>query len=119
MNKEIFHNVLQDLPEVPLVLPQDQIDTVIIKIIDTLTKAVELSTPVAKLSPRSKPGWTEECTQAIKAERRARRHYSRCLTEENHIILQLARRKKDKAIRKATKTEHRNRVSEVKDVKGL
>ena len=119
MNKEIFHNVLQDLPEVPLALSQDQIDTVTIRIIDTLTKAVELSTPVAKLSPRSKPGWTDECIQAIKAERRARRHFKRCPTEENHIILQIARREKDKAIRKATKMEHRNRVSEVKDMKGL
>jgi len=117
MNKEIFHNVLKDLPEVPLALSQDQIDTVTVRIIDTLTKAVELSTPVAKLSPRSKPGWTDECTQTIKTERRARRHFNRCSTEENHIILQIARREKDKAIRKATKMEHRNRVSEVKDMK--
>ena len=34
-------------------------------------------------------------------------------------MLQIARREKDKAIRKVTKIEYRNRVSEVKDIKGL
>ena len=80
---------------------------------------MELSTPIAKLSLRSKLGWTDECTQVIKAERRARRQFNRHPTEENHIILQIARREKDKAIRKATRMEHRNKVSEVKDIKGL
>ena len=68
MNKEIFHNVLQDLLEVPLVLPLDQINMVTVKIINTLTKAVELFTLMAKLSLQSKPEWMEEYTQAIKME---------------------------------------------------
>ncbi|XTI83830.1 hypothetical protein V2W45_134968 [Cenococcum geophilum] len=74
---------------------------------------------MAKISPRSKPGWSEECTEAIKAERRARRYYDRFSTEENHTTLQIARREKTKAIKKATRTEHRDRVSEAKDMKGL
>ena len=80
---------------------------------------MELSTLIAKLSPQSKLEWIEECIQVIKAEWQAYKHYSRCLTEENHIILQLVRWEKDKAIRKATKIKHKNRVSKVKNIKGL
>ena len=61
----------------------------------------------------------EECTQAIKTEQHAHRHFNKHPTEDNHITLQIARQEKDKTIRKAIKMEHRNRVSKVKDIKGL
>ena len=92
---------------------------VFIKIINTLIKAMELFTLIAKLSPQSKLEWIEKYTQVIKAEQQAYRHYNRCLTEKNHIILQLVRWEKDKAIKKITKIEYRNKVSKVKDIKGL
>ena len=102
-----------------MVLLLDQINTVTVKIINTLTKAIELFTLMAKLSPQSKLKWTEKYTQVIKTKQYAYKHFNKHLTEDNHITLQIAKQEKDKTIKKATKMEHRNRVSKVKDIKGF
>jgi hypothetical protein len=47
----------------------DDLDRRIQEIVDAITKAIEASTPKARPSERSIPGWTQECKDAVMTAR--------------------------------------------------
>src|SRR5579871_4984467 len=71
------------------------------------------------MRPKSRPGRTPECTEAIWEFKRARRRRRADNSEENHIAFQLARRHKKTTINKALRNEHRNRISEIQEMQDV
>ena len=89
------------------------IDSAMDNLTQALQSAIELSTPWLKVSPHSKSYWTERCTEAVKAARRARRHHTRDSTEESKLEYQRCLTHKKKTLRRHKSEEHRKRVTEV------
>jgi ribonuclease HI/endonuclease/exonuclease/phosphatase family metal-dependent hydrolase len=119
MDVEVFKATLKlTLPEVPEQgLTVSQIDAIAHDIQKALQTALAKSTPKARMNPRSRPGWTPECTDAIWECKRARRRYREDPTEETRIDFQHARRHKKKTINTTLRDDHRNRISGIKDMK--
>lgn len=117
-NVETFQATLKTLlPEIPQAgLSIEDIDRLTACIQHALSKAIEESTPKARMGPRSNPGWTRECTVAIREFKKARRRYRKYNTEETFIEFQLARRHKKRTIDKTLRDEHRDRISEIKNM---
>lgn len=53
--------------------PRAPVDQTPEKLVEAITKAVDVSTPKVKLSYRMRPGWNDECREALKAAKRAKR----------------------------------------------
>jgi exonuclease III len=119
-DREIFSNTLRDLlPQPQFGTRTERIDQVAERIAEALSIAREASTPKARISPKSKPGWNEETTEAIKNARRLRRRYNATGEMDDFVEWQRANREKKNAIRKADRDTHRTRVSNTRDLKGL
>lgn len=111
-NTEIFQATLKTLlPEIPQTgLNKEDMDKLTASTQHALLEAVKASTPKAKMGPKSRPGWTPECTEAIREYKRARRRHKKHNTEETFIEFQLARRHKAQTIKRALRDEHRDRI---------
>jgi Reverse transcriptase (RNA-dependent DNA polymerase) len=103
----------------PGTVTAEHIDTAMANIARALKEAIDASVPLINVSPKSKPGWTEECTRLIKERKRCLRIYQRTQSDDDYETFQRIRRRCKTAIRKATRDEHRERVSKSKTVEGL
>ncbi len=81
----------------PLEEPPD-IDRYTQEIVHAINIAIEESTPLMTLTQRSRPGWTQECSEAVRAEKQARRRWKASRTHVDHELYKEARRTKSKTI---------------------
>ncbi|EDN02399.1 predicted protein [Histoplasma mississippiense (nom. inval.)] len=84
-------------------------------LVHAITRAIDASTPKAKPSDRSIPGWTQECKEAQRTARRLRRRYQKTRLESDWEAYCQARNYKGRLIKKTLRDAYRARVREVSD----
>lgn len=89
------------------------------EIIAAIQKAIEDTVPTAVICARSIPGFTDECKDAIEEVKWAQRRWRSRPTESNLHELQQAKHTRARAISRANRDVHRERVSQVTDEKSL
>jgi exonuclease III len=118
---DIFNATLNiHLPHVPPSgLSNSELDDLSERIQQAITEAIKQSAPKADLGPKSRPGWTPECTEAIKECRRAKRHWRDSRCDSDYTAYQLAKRHKRKTINRALTQEHRHRLTQIEDMRDV
>lgn len=81
-------------------------------LIDTLTKAVDRSTPWNNPSPRSLPGFDKECKDACAEAQRLRRQWQWTRSEEDWQAYKTVRNAKGRLIKKTLQQTHRSKITE-------
>lgn len=120
IDKEIFNKTLaEEMPRILAPRSKQEAEDIMDKIIRALQTAVEKSAPLAKVSPKSCAGLSEEARQAIKDCKAQRKNWENYRTEHHKSQYESAKRKKTASIRRSNREEHRQRVSDVRDEEGL
>lgn len=115
-----FTNALTShLPCITSITTEGQLDETVYRVSTALQNAIEESTPEARICPRSIPGFNDDCRNAIQEVKRAQRRWKNWGGDEYWEELLQAKRHRKKCISKANTEQHRLRVSQVKDEKGL
>ena len=81
-------------------IQKKRIDEVTTEIIHTIQQAVLQSTPRLRISPRSKPGFTSECKEAVQEANRYWRRRDRFWSENAENKYKRARNDKIRVLRK-------------------
>jgi hypothetical protein len=90
----------------------EKIDDLTTQLVQTLTKAINESTPWNNPSPRALPGFNEECKEARAETQRLRRKWQATRTEDDRKAYKKACNDKKKLISKHLKQAHRDKVTE-------
>ncbi|CRG90417.1 putative RNA-directed DNA polymerase from transposon BS [Talaromyces islandicus] len=91
---------------------KENIDGYTRSIIQSLTAAIDASTPWSNPSPRSIPGFDQECKDRCREVQQLRRRWQRTRQDEDYEAYQQARNKKGRHIRKTLRNAHRHKVEE-------
>ncbi len=103
---------LTDLPEDHKELTNQDIDCQVTAIIDSIQTAINESTPVTRMSPRSKPGFTPECKEAQRRCKTLKRRWRRDLSEEAWNEYKIAKNFKNNLIKRTIRRTFRKFVAE-------
>jgi hypothetical protein len=96
MDVEIFTQVLQrGLPRCRQIRSREHLDQVINEITVAIQKAIDDTVPTALICPRSIPGFTDECREALDQVMRAQRRYNSRPTDFDQYELQKAKHVRD------------------------
>lgn len=92
--------------------PKDEeaIDRLISDIVGALNAGIDASTPWANPSARSIPGFDDECKAICREVQQLRRYWQRTRQEDDYEAYRQACNRKGRHIRKALRTNHRQRV---------
>ncbi|KAJ6439009.1 reverse transcriptase [Purpureocillium lavendulum] len=102
----------QELPSLRRPRTKTALDAYVTEITTALNAAIEAGVPHCHMTPRSRPGWNEECSAALAETKRLRRIYSRDHTEESWEAYRLSRSKKKRLIGRTLRQSHRERVEQ-------
>ena len=91
------------------------LDTYVAEIAASLTAAIEKGVPRCRPTPKSRPGWNDECTAALTEVKRLRRIYSQVHTEESWEAYRAARNRKKRVISRTLRKTHRERVEQASE----
>ena len=91
---------------------QEAVDQRVTSITNVIQKIIQETIPKAKPSKFAKPYWTDQCSEAVKETRKARRNWKRLGTEESWIDYQKSTSRKKARIKKAKTIGWRAAVSE-------
>ncbi|EDN04466.1 predicted protein [Histoplasma mississippiense (nom. inval.)] len=105
----------RNLPYPTVLDSEASVDHRVQGLVHAITRAIDASTPKAKPSDRSIPGWTQECKEAQRTARRLRRRYQRTRLESDWEAYCQARNYKARLIKKTLRDAYRARVREVSD----
>ncbi|RYC78566.1 hypothetical protein BFJ63_vAg18561 [Fusarium oxysporum f. sp. narcissi] len=96
LDEKTFTRVLQrELPPQRRSRTKTALDRHVEEVMAAITAAVDEAVPKTAPSPRSKPGWNEECAAALAESKRLRRRHSLYRTEETWEAYRAARNDKD------------------------
>ncbi|KAG6979043.1 RNA-directed DNA polymerase from mobile element jockey [Fusarium oxysporum f. sp. conglutinans] len=113
LDEKTFTRVLQrELPPQRRSRIKTALDRHVEEVMAAITAAVDEAVPKTAPSPRSKPGWNEECAAALAESKRLRRRHSLYRTEETWEAYRAARNDKGRVIKKALRQNHREKVEE-------
>ncbi|KAI8395899.1 hypothetical protein FOFC_21429 [Fusarium oxysporum] len=113
LDEKTFTRVLQrELPPQRRSRTKTALDRHVEEVMAAITAAVDEAVPKTAPSPRSKPGWNEECAAALAESKRLRRRHSLYRTEETWEAYRAARNDKGRVIKKALRQNHREKVEE-------
>lgn len=113
IDEAVFTKTLrQELPSLRRPRTKTALDAYVTEITTALNAAIEAGVPQCRMTPRSRPGWNEECSVALAETKRLRRIYSRDHTEESWEAYRLSRSKKKKLIGRTLRQSHRERVEQ-------
>jgi hypothetical protein len=90
----------------------EKIDNLTTQLVQTLTKAIDESTPWNNPLPRALPGFNKECKEARAETQRLRRKWQTTRTEDDRKVYKRACNSKKKLISKHLKQAHREKVTE-------
>lgn len=91
---------------------KDAIDELVSSLAQALDAGIEASTPWSNPSPRSIPGFNQECKDICAEVQQLRRQWQRTRLDEDYEAYRQARNKKGRHIRKTLRDTHRQRVEE-------
>ncbi|KAG6979819.1 RNA-directed DNA polymerase from mobile element jockey [Fusarium oxysporum f. sp. conglutinans] len=102
LDEKTFTRVLQrELPPQRRSRTKTALDRYVKEVMAAITAAVDEPVPKTAPSPRSKPGWNEECAAALAESKRLRRRHSLYRTEETWEAYRAARNGKEETIEEA------------------
>ncbi|PWI64463.1 hypothetical protein PCL_10441 [Purpureocillium lilacinum] len=88
------------------------IDALVSSIVEALDAGVDASTPWSDPSPRSIPGFDQECKEICAEVQRLRRQWQRTNLDDDYEAYRQARNKKGRHIQKLLRNTHRQRVED-------
>ncbi|EDN05434.1 predicted protein, partial [Histoplasma mississippiense (nom. inval.)] len=100
----------RNLPHPTVLDSEASVDHRVQGLVHAITRAIDASTPKAKPSDRSIPGWTQECKEAQRTARRLRRRYQRTRLESDWEAYCQARNYKGRLIKKTLRDAYRARA---------
>ena len=109
----------KQLPRTRYISTAAKLDGVVEDITRAMQAAIEASTPEVRICARSIPGFTDECKEAIQACKRAQRKWKAWGDEQSYQEYLDAKQVWASCISQAATTTHRDRVSQIRDEKGL
>ncbi|EGU88459.1 hypothetical protein HZS61_008437 [Fusarium oxysporum f. sp. conglutinans] len=113
LDEKMFFRALQrELPPQQRPRTKTALDRRVGEMMAAITAAIEEAVPKTTSSPWSRPGWNEECTEALAESKLLRRQHSLYHTEDTWEAYRMARNYKGKVIKKAFKQIHREKVEE-------
>jgi hypothetical protein len=107
--------VKERLPQTPNAMElkdNESIDECVRSIIDALNAGIDASTPWSNPSPRSIPGFNQECKDICIEVQQLRRRWQRTRCEEDYNAYREARNRKGRHIQKTLCSTHRQRVED-------
>ncbi|KAI8416722.1 hypothetical protein FOFC_03035 [Fusarium oxysporum] len=108
LDEKMFFRALQrELPPQQRPRTKTALDRRVGEMMAAITAAIEEAVPKTTSSPWSRPGWNEECTEALAESKLLRRQHSLYHTEDTWEAYRMARNYKGKVIKKAFKQIHR------------
>jgi len=121
MNEELLLRILRsELPTPHTSESRDEIDHTATLVSIALQQAIEAAVPLSRGSPRSVPGWTDECKEIQMECRRLKRRHQTTRDPSDWNEYKRVRNRKKWIHKKALTTQHRDKVEEVtKEPKGL
>ena len=106
-------SIKDNLPDAENLNSPEDIDNLTEKLAKAINDTIEVSIPWANFSGYSKSYWTDQCTEAVKSARKAKRVWKRLRTNEAWEAYKHARNHKRSILRRHKTEEHRQRVEEV------
>ncbi|OAQ57795.2 reverse transcriptase [Pochonia chlamydosporia 170] len=91
---------------------EDNIDTLVCSIVGALNAGIEASTPLSNPSPRSIPGFDQECKDICTEVQRLRRRWQRTRQDDEYEAYRQARNRKGRHIQKLLRNTRRQRVEQ-------
>ena len=110
--KKLLKILRKHLPELRRPRTKTTLDQYVKDIVAAIREAIDGSTPMRRLSPRSRAGWSKQCKDIQAETRRLKRQNSRQRTEESWEIYKAARNQKGRTTGKALRQEHRKCIEE-------
>lgn len=116
-----FYQALErESPAIRNLLDETAIDCSTLEIIRAIQAAIEESVPWEAPSVYATPGWTTECSEAIRQTKRAQRTWQRTRDQADWIEYRRQAARKSKVIRNAKRDEFRTKVRDItKQPQGL
>ncbi len=104
-NTAMIKTLKDDLANISLASSKttDELDEKVISLVNAIDKAIDASTPKARLRPRSVPGFDKKCKGAQMRARRLKNIWKKEGTEESWEEFRLARAEKGRLIAKVKK----------------
>jgi ribonuclease HI len=110
--RDTVKDTLSQVPDDSDLNDNERIDEYVYTIVNALKKGIDASTPWSNPSPRSVPGFNEDCKATCTEVQQLRRKWQQTGLDEDHKIYKKARNRKGRQIRKALRDNHRQRVEE-------
>jgi ribonuclease HI len=110
--RQIVKDRLPLVPDITDLKDKESIDEHVRSIINALNTGIDASTPWSNPSPRSIPGFDQECKDICTEVQQLRRRWQRTRLEDDYEAYREARNRKGRHIQKILRSIHRHRVEE-------
>jgi len=110
--RQTVKDQLRLVPDITELRDNETIDEYVHSIINTLNAGIDASTPWSNPSPRSVPGFDQECKDICTEVQQLRRRWQRTRHEDDYEAYRQARNRKGRHIQKMLRNTHRHRVEE-------
>ena len=117
---EAFRNALERrILRVDKIRTQAQVDFFARDITRVIQQALDETVPKLRRSPKMRPGWTDECSEAIHNARTAERRYKGSGDPEDLEEFKTLENLKKRILRQALTDDHREKVSKTDTIEDL
>ena len=110
--RQAVEDGLPGVPDAMELRNNDSIDGCVHSIIVALNAGIDASTPWSNPSPRSVPGFSQECKDTCAEAQRLRRRWQQTRLDDDYEAYREARNRKGRHIRKTLRSTYRQRVEE-------
>lgn len=108
--RDVVESTLSQIPDNFDLKDKERIDEYVHAIVNALKKGIDASTPWSNPTPRSVPGFNEDCKIICTEVQQLRRKWQQTRLEEDYEKYREARNRKGRYVRKALRDNHRQRV---------
>jgi ribonuclease HI len=110
--RQTVQNRLPQVPNATELQDEGSIDSYVTAIVDALGAGIDASTPWSNPSPRSIPGFDQECKDICAEVQRLRRRWQQTRLNDDYEAYREACNRKGRHIRRTLRNTHRQRVAE-------
>jgi ribonuclease HI len=110
--RQVTQNHLSRTNDVTELRDRESIDGFVSTLVQALNAGIEASTPWSNQSPRSIPGFNQECRDLCTEVQQLRRRWQRTRQDGDYEAYRQARNRKGRLVQKTLRNNHRQRVEE-------
>lgn len=103
------------LPQCDQIYTQLQLEQAAEELTSAVKNALDQAVPRMRRTPKMRPGWNEECSEAIRTAKRAKRQWQAIGGESDYIDWKESEKEKKKVLQRALTDDHREKVSNIED----